>query len=187
MCPSQADEAAIQPDPRVRAPQRGELLGRGPQGQEDGEQDQTEQVSHNISLQQSHSQKVIFKDPKYLLFKKAITNDVCVVINLPSLFRKCQQNQVFFKSDSRHPYCKNKCEDVTMCGEVRGVALCSTLFHLKYCRSKSLRSIWTCAACVTPSGRTAAWRGPRRRGPASSARTSCSTSPPWRPSGARRG
>ena len=60
MCPSQADEAAIQPDPRVRAPQRGELLGRGPQGQEDGEQDQTEQVSHNISLQHSHSQTVIF-------------------------------------------------------------------------------------------------------------------------------
>merc|ERR1719410_1380794 len=34
------------------------------------------------------------------------------------LNRKCQQNQVFFKSDSRHPYCKNKCEEVTMCGEV---------------------------------------------------------------------
>ena len=48
MCPSQADEAAIQPDPRVRAPQRGELLGRGPQGQEDGEQDQTEQVREAI-------------------------------------------------------------------------------------------------------------------------------------------
>ena len=50
MCPSQADEAAIQPDPRVRAPQRGELLGRSPQGQEDGEQDQTEQVSHNHNI-----------------------------------------------------------------------------------------------------------------------------------------
>ena len=34
-------------------------------------------------------------------------------------YRKCQQNQVFFKSDSRHPYCKNKCEEVTMCGEVK--------------------------------------------------------------------
>ena len=40
------------------------------------------------------------------------------MINLSSLFRKCQQNQVFFKSDSRHPYCKNKCEDVTMCAYV---------------------------------------------------------------------
>ena len=51
------------------------------------------------------------------------------------LNRKCQQNQVnslliailiphicfqvFFKSDSLHPYCKNACEPVTMCGEVR--------------------------------------------------------------------
>ena len=33
--------------------------------------------------------------------------------------RKCQQNQVFFKSDSRHPYCKNACEPLTMCGEVK--------------------------------------------------------------------
>ena len=28
----------------------------------------------------------------------------------PSYCRKCQQNQVFFKSDSKHPYCKNACE-----------------------------------------------------------------------------
>ena len=26
---------------------------------------------------------------------------------------------MFFKSDSLHPYCKNACEPVTMCGEVR--------------------------------------------------------------------
>ena len=26
---------------------------------------------------------------------------------------------MFFKSDSRHPYCKNACESVTMCGEVK--------------------------------------------------------------------
>ena len=35
------------------------------------------------------------------------------------IVRKCQQNQVFFKSDSRHPYCKNACESLTMCGEVK--------------------------------------------------------------------
>ena len=34
---------------------------------------------------------------------------------------------MFFKSDSRHPYCKNKCEDVTMCGEVR-----STFSHFLF-------------------------------------------------------
>ena len=28
-------------------------------------------------------------------------------------------SQVFFKSDSLHPYCKNACEANTMCGEVR--------------------------------------------------------------------
>ena len=33
------------------------------------------------------------------------------------LSRKCEQNQVFFKSDDPHPYCKNNCEH-TMCGEV---------------------------------------------------------------------
>lgn len=33
------------------------------------------------------------------------------------LSRKCEQNQVFFKSGDPHPYCKNDCEH-TMCGEV---------------------------------------------------------------------
>ena len=41
----QADQAAVQPDPRVGAAQRGELLGRGAQGEEDGEQNQAQQVS----------------------------------------------------------------------------------------------------------------------------------------------
>lgn len=34
------------------------------------------------------------------------------------LIRKCEQNQVFFKSGDPHPYCKNSCEVTTMCGEV---------------------------------------------------------------------
>jgi len=34
------------------------------------------------------------------------------------MFRKCEQNQVFFKSGDPHPYCKNACEANTMCGEV---------------------------------------------------------------------
>ena len=41
----QADQAAVQPDPRVGAAQRSELLGRGAQGEEDGEQNQAQQVS----------------------------------------------------------------------------------------------------------------------------------------------
>eukprot|EP00092_Neocalanus_flemingeri_P003715 GFUD01003992.1.p1 GENE.GFUD01003992.1~~GFUD01003992.1.p1 ORF type:complete len:686 (+),score=117.35 GFUD01003992.1:50-2107(+) len=45
------------------------------------------------------------------------------------LNRKCQQNQVFFKSDSKHPYCKNACETTTMCGEVRVPEE-----HLEVCR-----------------------------------------------------
>ena len=47
----------------------------------------------------------------------------------PSYCRKCQQNQVFFKSDSKHPYCKNACETTTMCGEVRVPE-----DHLEVCR-----------------------------------------------------
>ena len=33
------------------------------------------------------------------------------------LSRKCEQNQVFFKTGDPNPYCKNDCEH-TMCGEV---------------------------------------------------------------------
>ena len=51
-----------------------------------------------------------------------------IIINLFN-FRKCQQNQVFFKSDSKHPYCKNACETTTMCGEVRVPEE-----HLEVCR-----------------------------------------------------
>ncbi|XP_040565883.1 leishmanolysin-like peptidase [Lepeophtheirus salmonis] len=35
------------------------------------------------------------------------------------LNRKCEHNQVFFKSGDPRPYCKNKCEAATMCGEVQ--------------------------------------------------------------------
>ena len=52
-----------------------------------------------------------------------------VGINIFTNFRKCQQNQVFFKSDSKHPYCKNACETTTMCGEVRVPEE-----HLEVCR-----------------------------------------------------
>lgn len=39
--------------------------------------------------------------------------------NIIRLNRKCKDNQVFYKPQSRHPYCKVSCEPVTMCGEVR--------------------------------------------------------------------
>ena len=45
------------------------------------------------------------------------------------LNRKCEQNQVFFKSDDPHPYCKNACEARTMCGEVEVPE-----DHLEVCR-----------------------------------------------------
>ena len=44
-------------------------------------------------------------------------------------FRKCEQNQVFFKSGDPHPYCKNACETTTMCGEVEVPEA-----HLEVCR-----------------------------------------------------
>jgi len=45
------------------------------------------------------------------------------------LSRKCEQNQVFFKSGDPHPYCKNACESHTMCGEVEVPEE-----HLEVCR-----------------------------------------------------
>ena len=47
-----ADQAAVQPHPRDRAAQRSHLLGPGPQGQEDREQDQTEQVNNTTKCLQ---------------------------------------------------------------------------------------------------------------------------------------
>ncbi|XP_023338328.1 leishmanolysin-like peptidase, partial [Eurytemora carolleeae] len=35
------------------------------------------------------------------------------------LNRKCRENQVFYKQESKHPFCKVSCEEDTMCGEVR--------------------------------------------------------------------
>jgi leishmanolysin-like peptidase len=46
-----------------------------------------------------------------------------------SVLRKCEQNQVFFKSGDPHPYCKNSCEALTMCGEVQVPEE-----HLEVCR-----------------------------------------------------
>ena len=46
-----------------------------------------------------------------------------------SFHRKCEQNQVFFKSGDPHPYCKNACESHTMCGEVEVPEE-----HLEVCR-----------------------------------------------------
>ena len=43
--------------------------------------------------------------------------------------RKCEQNQVFFKTGDPHPYCKNACEAHTMCGEVEVPEE-----HLEVCR-----------------------------------------------------
>lgn len=34
-------------------------------------------------------------------------------------YRKCVNNQVFYRKGDPHPYCKNACEDRTMCGEVQ--------------------------------------------------------------------
>eukprot|EP00095_Tigriopus_kingsejongensis_P009354 snap_masked-scaffold488_size158317-processed-gene-0.2 protein:Tk09354 transcript:snap_masked-scaffold488_size158317-processed-gene-0.2-mRNA-1 annotation:"conserved hypothetical protein" len=45
------------------------------------------------------------------------------------LNRKCEQNQVFFKTGDPHPYCKNACEARTMCGEVQVPE-----DHLEVCR-----------------------------------------------------
>ncbi|XP_065219578.1 leishmanolysin-like peptidase [Planococcus citri] len=50
--------------------------------------------------------------------------------NVIRLNRKCVNNQVFYRKGDPHPYCKNACEDVTMCGEVRvpeeHLAVCKT-------------------------------------------------------------
>ncbi|XP_063608213.1 leishmanolysin-like peptidase [Penaeus indicus] len=35
------------------------------------------------------------------------------------LNRRCEKNQVFLIKGEPHPFCKNKCEQVTMCGEVQ--------------------------------------------------------------------
>lgn len=34
-------------------------------------------------------------------------------------FRRCPNQQVFYKADDPHPYCKVECEARTMCGEVQ--------------------------------------------------------------------
>lgn len=34
-------------------------------------------------------------------------------------FRKCVNNQVFYRKGDPYPYCKNACEEITMCGEVQ--------------------------------------------------------------------
>ncbi|XP_050546786.1 leishmanolysin-like peptidase [Daktulosphaira vitifoliae] len=39
--------------------------------------------------------------------------------NVIRLNRKCLNNQVFYRKGDPHPYCKNACEDRTMCGEVQ--------------------------------------------------------------------
>ena len=56
----------------------------------------------------------------------------CFFIHGNSFFilnRKCEQNQVFFKTGDPHPYCKNACEAHTMCGEVEVPEE-----HLEVCR-----------------------------------------------------
>ena len=35
------------------------------------------------------------------------------------LNRKCEDNQVFYRENETHPYCKNACDEHTMCGEVQ--------------------------------------------------------------------
>lgn len=40
-------------------------------------------------------------------------------IHLSCFHRKCVNNQVFYRKGDPHPYCKNACEDRTMCGEVQ--------------------------------------------------------------------
>ena len=42
-----------------------------------------------------------------------------IIYDATLLYRKCEQNQVFFKSNDPRPYCKNSCEPKTMCGEVQ--------------------------------------------------------------------
>lgn len=34
-------------------------------------------------------------------------------------YRKCENNQVFYRKGDPHSYCKNSCEVKTMCGEVQ--------------------------------------------------------------------
>lgn len=49
--------------------------------------------------------------------------------NIIRLNRKCEQNQVFYKQGSKHPYCKVACEAETLCGEVQVPE-----DHLEVCR-----------------------------------------------------
>ena len=70
------------------------LLGAGSPSEKDREQDPAEQ---EVPAEPGHH---LHLHPRLLLH--------------PHL-----DHQVFFKSDSLHPYCKNACEPVTMCGEVR--------------------------------------------------------------------
>ena len=56
-------------------------------------------------------------------------NNVFVTTDRDFFCRKCEQNQVFFKSGDPHPYCKNACEEHTMCGEVEVPEE-----HLEVCR-----------------------------------------------------
>ncbi|XP_068085914.1 leishmanolysin-like peptidase [Anabrus simplex] len=46
------------------------------------------------------------------------------------LNRKCENNQVFYRRGDPYPYCKNSCEDRTMCGEVEVPEA-----HLETCRT----------------------------------------------------
>ena len=57
------------------------------------------------------------------------TNLIVFFIYLLPYTRKCEQNQVFFKTGDPHPYCKNACEAHTMCGEVEVPEE-----HLEVCR-----------------------------------------------------
>ncbi|XP_018900151.2 leishmanolysin-like peptidase [Bemisia tabaci] len=50
--------------------------------------------------------------------------------NVIRLNRKCEQNQVFYRKGDPHSYCKNACEEKTMCGEVQVPEE-----HLEVCRT----------------------------------------------------
>ena len=69
------------------------ILGPGPQGEEDRDEGEAQQ---EVPAQPGRRQATQYK---LLVFTAT--------------------SQVFFKSDSLHPYCKNACEANTMCGEVR--------------------------------------------------------------------
>ncbi|XP_021940334.1 leishmanolysin-like peptidase [Zootermopsis nevadensis] len=63
------------------------------------------------------------------------------------LNRKCENNQVFYRKGEPYPYCKNACEERTMCGEVQVPE-----HHLEVCR--------TCNATGQDCGTLNSDRGP---------------------------